>query len=246
MTTIQQLKEIGFSDNKIETPRRLIVSVAGREKSGKTHFACTAPEPILFFNIDVGTEGVVGKFQDGLDGHKPKQILIYDVRLPKSSGSNKDVYGPLWLDVKSRLSAAYGLGRGTVVIDTATEAWELARLAHFGKLTQVMPHNYVEVNNEWREMLRMAYDSDMNTVLIHKQKAKYVNNVRTSEWETAGFGEIGYLVQANFLTYRDDTDGGPAFNMLIQDCRQNPNLSGQVLRGPMVDFGFILDLVHSK
>jgi hypothetical protein len=61
--TDAKLKSLGFSDAVVETPYRLIASVSGKEKTGKTHFALTAPEPIIFFNIDVGTEGVVGKFQ---------------------------------------------------------------------------------------------------------------------------------------------------------------------------------------
>lgn len=239
-TTVEQLRALGFSDDKVEAPRRLICSVSGREKSGKTHFSLTAPDPIMFFNIDIGTEGVVGKFQDA-----GKQIFVYDVRVPKNS-NNKEQYAPLWADLKVRLNAAYGVGKGTIVIDTASEAWELARLAHFGKLSQIMPQHYVEVNNDWRELMRLAYDSDVNTILLHKVKAKYINNIRTGEYETSGFGEIGYLVQANLLMYREDDEAGPQFNAMIQDCRQNPNLSGTVLRGPMVDFNFLLSLVHAK
>lgn len=239
-TTIEQLKALGFSDAKVESPKRLIVSLSGREKTGKTHFSLTAPDPVLFFNIDLGTEGVIGKFQE--DG---KKVMVYDVRFSKQSSNALD-YRPLWTDLKSRLAAAWNLGKGTVVIDTATEAYELARLAHFGKLTQVMPHNYTEVNSEWRELMRLAYDSRMNTVMIHKMKAKYINNVRTGDYETAGFGEIGYLVQVNLTAYREDDENGPQFNMLIQDCRQNAAISGQVLRGPMVDYGFLLNLVHAK
>ena len=39
---IQQLRALGFSDDKMERPRRLVASVDGREKTGKTHFALTA------------------------------------------------------------------------------------------------------------------------------------------------------------------------------------------------------------
>ena len=243
---VAQLRKLGFSDAVVATPKRLIASLSGREKTGKTHFALTAPPPVLFFNIDIGTEGVVGKFQEGFDGADPKQVFIYDVRVPK--GASQSVYAPMWADLKARIAHAYTLGRGTVVVDTGTEAYELARLAHFGKLTQVMPHNYVEVNSEWRELMRLAYDSDMNTVFIHKQKPKWVNNVRTGDYEVAGFSEMGYLSQANLVSYREDSpDGGqPSFSVFIRDCRQNPNINGQVLRGPLCNFEFLLALVHTK
>ena len=142
--------------------------------------------------------------------------------------------------------------------DTSTEAYELARLSRFGKLTQVMPHNYAEVNNEWRELLRTAYDSDMNTVFIHKMKAVWINNTRTKDYEVAGFSEMDYLSQVNLIHYREDVDDGTVFSVLVKDCRQKPGLAGTVLRGlplatgdtrtmdPLCNFEFLLSLVHDK
>lgn len=238
---LAQLKALGFSDAKVLTPKRLIASVAGLDKTGKTHFCLTAPDPILFFNIDIGTEGVVGKFQDS-----GKRVFNYDVRVPKSAP--KSVYETMWNDLKYRLSVVYGLGTGTVILDTATEGYELARLAYFGKLDQVMPHHYAAVNSEWREILRLAYDSDMNTLFIHKMKPKWVNNQRTSEYEVAGFGETGYMVQINLETHAEYSRDGefPKFSLFIKNCRQNPNVAGMVIQQPMNTFGFLLDLVHSQ
>ena len=102
---VAKLKALGFSDDIVETPRRLIASLEGREKVGKTHFALTAPPPILFFNIDIGTEGVVGKFQEA-----GKKVFLYDVRIPK--GAAQTTYGAMWTDLKSRITAAYSMGKG--------------------------------------------------------------------------------------------------------------------------------------
>ena len=41
--------------------RRLIISLEGPEKNGKTHFSLTAPGPIAFINFDIGHEGVIEK-----------------------------------------------------------------------------------------------------------------------------------------------------------------------------------------
>ncbi len=240
ITTIESLKALGFSDVMIGTPRRLVASVAGREKTGKTHFALTAPGPIFFFDIDVGTEGVVGKFQA-----QGKKVYVYSVRVPKDA--QQTTYESMWSDFKERVEAVYRHNEGTLIVDTSSEAFELARLSHFGKLTQVLPHHYVAVNSEWREFLRLAYDATgMSTVLIHKMKPKYINNVRTSDYELSGFGETTYLVQVNLTAYWEaNPDGGqPLFSILINDCRQNSKLYGMALHGPMVDFGFLLSLVH--
>ena len=237
--TIAQLKKMGFSDEIVETPRRLIASLSGREKTGKTHFALTAPEPILFLNVDIGTEGVVNKFQA-----QGKQVLVYDVRVSKEA--TKELYASMWQDLKMRIRKSYGLRTGTVVWDTATEVYELARLAHFGKLTQVMPHNYSEVNNEWRDLLRTAYDSSLNTVFIHKMKPKWVNNVRTNEYELSGFSEMDYLSQINLITYREGEGNEVEFSVFVKDCRSDPTLGGEIFRGGMCNFEFLLSLVHAK
>jgi hypothetical protein len=236
---LAQLKSLGFSDAHVETPRRLIASVAGLAKTGKTHFCLTAPDPIIFFNIDIGTEGVVGKFQEA-----GKQIFIYDIRVPKQA--SQDTYMTMWNDYKHRLSVAYTMGKGTVITDTGSEAYDLARLAHFGKLTQILPQHYTLVNTDWREVMRLAYDSDMNTIFIHKMKAKWVNNQRTNEYESAGFSEMSYMTQINIVTHKEQGESGPDFSTEVIDCRQNPNIGGTVLRGPMNDFKFLLSLVHGR
>ena len=41
-----------------ETSQRLLVSVWGQEKTGKTSFALTFPPPIYFFDFDLGAEAV--------------------------------------------------------------------------------------------------------------------------------------------------------------------------------------------
>jgi len=242
---LARLQALGFSDKTVETPKRLIASIAGQPKTGKTHVALTAPEPILFFNIDIGTEGVVGKFQEGFDGHAPKRVFMYDVRVP--TGAAQADYTPMWNDLKQRLEIAFKMKQGTVIIDTSSEAYELARLSHFGKLTQIMPHQYTEVNSEWRELMRKAYDSSINTIFIHKQKPRYINNTRTSEYDLAGFSEMGYLSQINIVTHRFDIeDEAPEFSIEVVDCRHKPSLNGQIFSGPMCDFNFLLGVVHSK
>jgi len=242
---LAELKNLGFSDVMKETPYHLVASLSGLAKTGKTHFSCTAPEPIIFINVDIGTEGVVNKFQAGFDGQPPKQVLIYDVRVPKE-GTTQDVYKTMWLKLKSLVLKAYTLKQGTIIYDTSSETYELARLAHFGKLTQVMPHNYQEVNNEWKDLLRTAYDSPMNTIFIHKMKPKWVNNARTSEFELAGFADMCYLSQINLTTHRTGEGENIEFSVSVDDCRINHRVGGEFLEGPMCDFNILLSLVHGR
>ncbi len=255
---INQLKQMGFDDTVQEPRRRLIISSEGREKTGKSHFGLTGPAPIIYLNIDIGTEGVVEKFQN-----EGKRVLIYDVRVPKES--SKEIWSSMWTDFKLRVRKLYSLKSGTVLWDTATEAYELARLAHFGRLTEVKPSDYSVVNNEWRDVLRTAYDSDMNTVFIHKTKAvwRMVANSRggssltkTNDFELSGFSEMGYMAQVNLVHLREDTDAGTVFSVCVKDCRNNPGIAGTVMRGiplpsgekrtfdPLCNFNLLLEMVY--
>lgn len=249
-SVIASFKALGFSDDIVETPRRLIVSSSGREKTGKSTFALTGPPPIIYFNIDIGTEGVVGKFQES-----GKQVLVYDVRVKRTDAQAN--YVPLWLDLKQKMEKVYtsGLKSGTVVVDTATEMYELARLAKFGKLTEVMPQHYTEVKNEMREVLRLAYDSTLNTVFVHKMKPKYIKSQRTGEYELSGMDDMDYLSQVNLEHMREDTENGTVFSIFVKDCRQNTKIAGQMMRGlplldgnrlvdPLCNFDMLLNWVH--
>ena len=236
---LQELKTGGFSDEFVVPTKRLVMAIEGRELTGKTHFALGATEPIIFFNVDLGTEGVVHKFQ-----MLGKQILIYPVRVPKVS--TKDAYSVLWGRTKDLLRKAYTLSQGTVVWDTETELNELVRLAHFGKLAQVMPQHYAEVNREIGDIIDWAYDSKLSSIFLRKVKPKWVNNVRTSEYEGAGWNDMEYKSQVVLTTHRVDGDSGAEFSATIKKCRQNPNITGTTLVGEMCNFPFLLDLVHEE
>jgi len=249
-TIIAQLKAMGFSDEYVESPRRLIVSLEGKTGTGKTDFALRhTPDPIIYLDVDVGTEGVVGKFQD-----MGKQILIYPVRVPREA--SKDVWSQMWADFKVRIRKVYGLNSGTVVWDTASELYELCRLSHFGRLTEVKPSDYAVVNNEWREVLRIAYDAqNLNTIFVHKVKAVWRMQAsssgrsslsKTDDFELMGFSEMEYMTQVNLVMSCRYEDGEPVFSAAVKKCRHNPNIVGTLLEGPMCNFEILLGMVHGK
>jgi len=244
-TTIDSLKENGWQAGAPAAPRRLVCSIEGWDKTGKTHLAMTAPEPIIYLDLDVGTEGVIEKFS--------KELLWYQVDQPEKLGNHRDVmdrFGKIWADLLTRVGEALQLEEGTLVIDTFTEAYEIARLAHFGKLAQVQPHEYAKCYSDLREILRLASKSKMNTILLHKLGKDFHTGVP----EMKGWSDLPYQVQAVLRTRREDTDNGPVFSAEVRSCRHKPNLMGKVLaqemttepRGMpyMLDFGMLLDLIH--
>lgn len=227
----------GFVDAKtIKTKDRLILSVCGLEKCGKTHFSLTATPPIATFSTDVGEEGVVQKFRD-------KDVSI--MYLKRLSEDDPDVGGQSAEEFNRFRTAYLRLLRGkevkTVVLDTATEIWELLRLARFGRLTQVMPYQYGPVNAEFRALIREAYKYDKNLILLHKMRPVYINDKRVDKHERAGFSDTGFLVQVNTrITYDKDEE---VFDLEIEDCRHNPYLAGEIMSGPLCDFEMLKAMI---
>jgi len=242
---LKTLEAAGFVEADDTVKPRLVVSVIGIEKQGKTHFALTAPGDIALFNLDVGLEGVVGKFVDD------KRVIIYNLL----NYMTPEVAKQAWVNfMKAYESALRTPGIRTIIIDTATQLWALLRLARFGQLAQIMPFQYAPVNAEFKGMMDMGYSSDKNLILIHKMRPIYINDKRTKDLERDGFRDTGARVQVNLHAYREeadvetDEDGKETvtpgeFKLYITDCRQNPDLAGKTLEGPELEFPFLAQYV---
>ena len=221
--------------------RRIILSAEAREKRGKSNLALTAPAPHAIFDFDTGLEGVLEKFS------RTKEIYIGDYRRDKGLILSQAEWQAQWSKFKKEYVAALSNPAiRTVTIDTATEAWETLRLAKFGKLSQVMPNQYGPANDEYREIVRVAFGSDKNLILLHKMKEEYVASKAnpaianwTGEYVRAGFKDSPYLVQMNL--FLDRTKDG--FLCRILDCRQSPVLAGMEIYNDDITFPNIATLV---
>jgi hypothetical protein len=239
MTNINDaLSKLGGVDaNTITTVPRMILGLDGLEKSGKTHFSLTAPDPIGYISLDVGLEGVIHKFK-----HKRIQVFEYDIPLPTPDEAEPVDYLKIWGEVRRTYTSLLNTKEvKTMVVDTGTELWELNRLARFGKLSNIKPHHYGPVNAEHRQLIKAAFNSNKNLILIHRLKDQYVNDKRTGELERAGFSGTGFQVQCNARAWWDDDEG--EFKLTVTDSRHNPKVRGLELSGGMVDFGILGSMV---
>ena len=233
--------------------RRLIVAVDGREKEGKTNFSLTAPGPLAFQNFDVGLEGVIEKFTG------QKQIWLpeaYGITVHKEDDDKKIMAKvlPVWERfVQEYRMVLDGARKGTLrsaVIDTGSEAWEMLRLARFGKLTQIMPHHYTGLNTEYRNLIREAYDTPINLIVLHRLKAEWQDNPltgkggKTGRWERAGYADTGFLVQVNIRMFKRVVEGESQFVLQVVNCRQNPKIDGLELVNEMASFPWLAAHVY--
>jgi hypothetical protein len=234
-------KEVEFVQIKVASPKRLVLSVDGPPKSGKTHFTLTAPGPITEHDLDLGLEGVV---EQEIKRNPDKVIYSFQYAIPHSAAlpgspfaAMADAARGVWETFCKNFRASIPKSR-TVVVDTGSEAWNLCRLARLGKLVQVMPVQYTAVNSEFRQLTQLALlNSETNVIYTHKMKAVYKNDQKTEEVERAGFGDIEYDVQAVVRTERDFTKVGiEQFSVLIEECRLNPLASGMRFTGADCSF----------
>jgi hypothetical protein len=216
--------------------RRQISVIQGPEKTGKTHFACTAPGPVLLINTDQGDEGVVTP-----DKFPGKEIYIVDISPGTAlvAAGNEDEADKAFAEFKE--AHRWGLSHcNTIIWDKADQIWELARLVLLGKLTNVKPHHYTEVNNTFRYLIKEADKAkNLNLLLIHNMKEEWVNEKFTGRLVRAGFKETGGLVQTCITTKFEDGE----FAGTIDFCRQNMELVGTEMTGRFFDFDNLLELV---
>lgn len=239
-----ELLKAGFTE-VVEVPAtpRLVLSTEAQTKLGKTHFALTAPGPIALMTTDTGTEEVARKFI------RDKKFIKLKIKSPADLLEEGKGYKDEWKRAKDGFRALIANRTvRTAVVDTASEWWELCRLAAFGKLTQVMPHHYGPVNEEFRNLIKEAYERpDLNLILIHKVKKEYKSGKDgkdswSGRYERAGMGDVPYLVDVVLEHYRVPMAEGPGceFGVKVLDSRLNPSETlGLELQGEENEFAFL-------
>lgn len=230
----------GFASPALTLTPRLIMSLCGLEKTGKTHLSLSAPGPIAYLSLDFGDEGVIEKFVT------QKLIFKAEFKIPSARGNKnaregmKDQAEDIWEDFKAKYQYALNNAR-TVIVDTETEAWELIRLARFGKIDQVKPIHYGPVNREYKEvMIKSAYEANANVILLQRLKKEWLNDKATGNYEQAGYSGIPFDVQVNARTFIDENG---KFALYIDNCRQNANLRGVILTQDECEFWILASKV---
>jgi hypothetical protein len=233
-----------------EDPRRIVASTASGQKTGKTHFATTWPKPQGWLITDTGSEEVIRKrIREG--SIRRQDIVLRTFEIPETyiNREAQPEYQKAWQSMCAAYLALVGdPSIRTLVVDTFTEMWEMARLAAFGKLTQVLPQHYGPLNSEFRGLMKEAYArKDLNILYIHKVKKEYKEGKKgdsnwTGNWERAGFGDAQYLVDVNMENFYE---GGEQrqFGVRLFDCRQNPDAIALELDGEMATFGWIASAI---
>ena len=152
----------------------LIISLSGEPKSGKTHFALTAPEPIEVFDFDGGVLTLLGKFAG-------KDIRLYQYIMDVWG---KEKVSPMWDGFLGAYKKALAGDAQTIVLDTATQTWEILRLAYFEKESPGDKHfafEYGKPNSLMRSVISAPRVHGKNLILTH-----YIREVWNAEGKKTG------------------------------------------------------------
>lgn len=210
-----------FSDISV-VKRRLIVVASALQKHGKDHFGFTGPGPIALHAFDEGWEDTAAKFRKQGKAIKVVEYDVPEATDKKRNNSLADEADRIWSNFVSNYRWSLDNFK-TVILDTATEMWELLRLARFGALSTGQTTSFGPVNAEFRKLIREAYNHNANVIFLQKLGKKYVNREWDGSYEPKGFGDMAYEAQVVVRLYREDPN---VFHALIQDCRQEPMLNG--------------------
>jgi hypothetical protein len=263
-----------YAGDDVGIERRIIANIEGLEKTGKDTIALTGPDPIVLFNLDRGCDGPLQRARKkgkkiivaGID-RGPGKLPAYYFTKPKLAPGKSaqemsyiqataEAARKVWRQFKDDYLEALDSKVRTLVIDTGTAAWELIRFARFGKLKQILPLNYSEVNQEFQSLIQRAYDFDKNVIWLHRIKPEWADtfdkkgnkvSVKTGRFERSGYRDMGFEVQTNVrLEKWTDKKGRVHFKAQILDCRLNQGLDGLELEDEMCSFPFLAATVFEN
>jgi len=228
--------------------RRLILSVEGPQKVGKSTLALTATAlgGVGYLDYDFGLKDMAVSAKEVFPEIDLSKVWHLPLSAPTSMLKDADVpeaeYQKAWDKAIGAYYASLADPRiPTTVIDTGTEFWEACCLAHFSKLAKVFPPSkYTAPNGDMRKILRDATESTKNLILIHRYKDEYINDNKTGNQVFAGFKEIPGLVQMVVKMWKSKGQYG----LTIVDCRQKRSLEGVELPPSVATFSHLLGLVH--
>lgn len=243
-------------DPPLPEQRGHVVSVWGSEKKGKTHFAFDFPEPVRMCSFDL-------RHQEALEWfllHEEKDIKV--VSFPLGEEFDRESWPQLLLDFRDTYHAMLeevAPHGGTVVLDTATQVWQLVQAVNLEAVkakrlalaqrakpattadeVQLYPYDYQTANLMMGGLLRRVRQyPTVNAVFVHRCKDEYVRADRTGRIVFAGFGETPAIVQLNLHLYTEAQEGEIVRMGRIDSCGANISLEGMTVQNPQYE------LVHS-
>lgn len=215
-------------------PQRLIMSVWGREKQGKTAFALSAPAPIYVFDLDRRLDGPRRLYPT-------KNIMAKKYRDPLLGGiaDHEKIYEEFLGDLRE---AVRYLKEGTVVIDPVTQVWTMVQSVYVEKVRKqkseegkkFMTFDYALANRHFQEVIEVLKDNpSINIVLISRAEEAYdQGGQRTGTYRIQSHKSVPYMVD---MTLRCEKTKEGVFQVVIEESGIASAIPGLVLPGMIIE-----------
>lgn len=232
----------GFEDAPTVISKGMVISLTGEWGTGKTEFSLTTPAPIAFIDMDTGTRGVIEKWA--------KRKTIKHKKFNYRDSTSLVEWERLWEECKKAFTNSLNHPNiRSIVWDTATEGYELEKMARWGKLNKIimegkdaMPYPYGPLNAEFQDLLRQALSTNKIVIFIHRMQDEYINKKSTGERIRSGFKDMEFIVEVDVTTWKKiekDDDGkviDRIFGLTINKCRLNRDIEGLEIAEPLSTF----------
>lgn len=149
------------------------VGIYGRPKTGKTHFSMSAPAPMFYIDTESGTGPVEYKFGD-------KKIKLET--LNETSDDFQEDHIEAWKRFKEIVNqlVANEDKLETVVVDSATDIWEICRNYAKDEIYGLTPDEKVnqqwdwgEINSRYRNLVQKLLQADFNVIFTARAQEEY-------------------------------------------------------------------------
>ena len=213
---------------------RLIVAAWGEPKTGKTTFALSFPEPIFYLNMDWGLDHHIERNA----GREIYRADYLSLEPELSEGQAEMMLKSFEHDYAAALKRGRADGKGTIVIDTSTQLWQLVSKVFLDdikkkrKNQEVYPFDYGNANAYFQNLVNQVKASPMNMVLIQRAREKYgPNGQPTGNYEIQGNNAVPYLAGVVLHMHKED---GKHFGR-IDSCWETTAVEGLDLENPTYD-----------
>jgi len=252
--------------SELRTTPHHILSIEGLNGTGKSHLAAMAPKQQAIFSTDGGWSRAVTKIPDfEQDFRVGEYHLNVDLSADKlfaegdREGSQKaadsqaarvqrETWEPFTKDVKAAMADPE---IRSLVWDQADEFNDYARLANFGKLEKNPRLGYGAVNQEYKNLVKMALKHHKVLILIHQigQAYKTVMDPQSGreksvedpgKYKRRGNEGVGFLIDSYVRCHYTQPMRNAAgevvkeqeWKVQIINAKKNPEANGLVLDAP--------------
>jgi len=224
----------------------VVISVSALPKTGKNHFAYTAPEPIKVYCFNGGADYVAKKFKD-------KQIDVHNFVLPIIEAEDEKWALPVWNEFYAEYNKDIQGGKYmTYVLDTGTEVESFCRQATLEELQELAEernrtkkklatNEYLARNLRMNALYARARNSGANLISLQYLKDEWIKEKGQERAEPTGrqvmdgWAQTAAQADINLELTLKDKGGKPVTSAKIVSNRFDRDLNGTILEDTTFD-----------